>query len=93
MPSVKIGTSIRNFKEDKNPGPGAHNLLESSFHYRHQSPRAIIGHSTRSEINKKRNFPGPANYSPHKDIIDATHFYNKISMLGCRKYDLSGRGG
>lgn len=43
MPSFKIGTSSRVYKEDTNPGPGSHELLDSSFHNRHKSPRATIG--------------------------------------------------
>ena len=55
------------------------------------SPRATIGNSTRKEINKKKHFPGPGKYSPHKDISECKHYYNKISMLG-NKLDLSSKG-
>jgi len=92
LPCFSIGTGVRNSQKfNENPGPGAHESLENSLMGRKKSPRATIGNSTRDELNKKKHFPGPANYSPHKDISDTKQYYQKISMLG-RKLDLSGSG-
>ena len=45
MPSIKFGTSNRVFIDENSnhPGPGTHEMLESSLHMRHKSPRATIG--------------------------------------------------
>jgi len=60
LPSFSIGTSVRHSQAiNKNPGPGAHESVESSFMGRKKSPRATIGNSTREEFNKKKGFPGP----------------------------------
>tara|TARA_B110000285_G_scaffold162694_1_gene181670 strand:- start:327 stop:692 length:366 start_codon:yes stop_codon:yes gene_type:complete len=92
LPCFSIGTSIRNSQAfNKNPGPGAHEALENSLMGRKKSPRATIGNSTREEFNKKKHFPGPANYSPHRDISDCKQYSQKIAMLG-RKFDMSSKG-
>merc|ERR1712139_204447 len=73
VPSIKIGTSVRNSLDEEVrkdwPGPANYNLDERLLRMmKNNSPRPFIGTSTRDILNKTINWPGPASYRNRNNL-------------------------
>lgn len=73
IPAIRIGTSQRqsleNVKVRDFPGPANYKLDDINMRWiKNHSPRAFIGTSTRKDLNKTINWPGPAHYEVHNNL-------------------------